>query len=146
MATAAETQHDDAVAGDFLQRDMAAVLRQLRIDLVLDDPGHALHQRRRFGRHLALDLRCADLELAAGGLLRVIDLRAVQVLHAGRIDPDGETLAVHRPFVAAEVGRLGEVQAHVGLHRSRLLRGQAHAEPGQVLARDQLAEMRLGGF
>src|SRR3546814_3639129 len=78
VAAAAEAQHHHAVGGDLLERHVAAVLGQLRVDLVLDQPAHALDQRRRLGRHFALDLRRADLQLAAGGLGGIVDLRAVE--------------------------------------------------------------------
>ena len=44
---AARALHDhDAVGGDFLHRHVALVLRELRVDLVLDQPAHAAARER----------------------------------------------------------------------------------------------------
>src|SRR5690606_15221616 len=146
VAAAAEAQHHDAVRGHFLQADVPAMLGELRIDLLLDGPAHALDQRRRLARRHALDLRRAALQLAAGGNAFVVDAGAVQERHAGRVQPQGEAFAVDRPFVAGQFAAFGELQAHVGARRTGIARGQAHAEAGDGLALDQFAEMRLRGF
>src|SRR3546814_16284179 len=64
---------------------------------------HALDQRRRLGRHFALDLRRADLQLAAGGLGGIVDLRAVEERRAVGVQPQGEAFAIDRPLVPAPV-------------------------------------------
>jgi hypothetical protein len=134
VAATTEAQHDHAVGGDFLHGDVAAMGRELRIDLLLDGPAHALDQRRRIAPRHALDLRRADLQLATGGLCFVVDGRAVEERHAGRFQPQGEAFAIHRPFVAGQFTALGEFQAHVRARRAGIARGQAHAK-----ARDRLA-------
>src|SRR5690606_14644766 len=144
MAAAAEAQHHHAFGGHFLQRHVAAVLGQLRVDLRFDQPAHALDQRGRLRRRLALDLGRADLQLAAGRPRLVVDAGAVEERRAGRIEPERETLAVDRPFVALQFVGGRELQAYVGTWRARLERGQAHADAGRGLAFDELAEVRLG--
>src|SRR5690606_27387312 len=70
----------------------------------------------------------------------------IEEAYADRIHPQREALAIDGPFVAAQVGRFGELQAHVRLCGAWHVRRQAHAEPGQALAFDQLAEMGLRGL
>src|SRR5690606_21203231 len=146
VAAPAEAQDDDAPGGHFLQADAATVGGELRVDLVVDDVADPLHQRCGLGRRRPLDAGGADLQLARGPALLVVDLRAVEVAGAGGVQPEGEAVAVDRPLVALEVGGLGELQAHVGAGGARLDGTQSHAKPRQGLALDQLAEVLLGGI
>ncbi len=122
------------------------MLRQLRIDVVLDRPAHPFYQRSIHTWHLALYLRRADLQLSASGLGLIVNLGTIQERHARRIQPQREASAVDRPLIAGQVTRLGKLQAHVCTRGAGILRGEPHAQAWQGFAFDQLAEMGLCRF
>jgi len=145
LATATEAQQHHAFARNFLHGHLAAMRGQLRIDFVFHHPVHALDQRSGIAGRFALDARRLDGQLLGTGTAGDdVDLGAIEPTDAAGINVKRETIAVHRPLVAEQVGRFGELQPGVGARRTGVDRAQAHAHAGHALAFDQLAEMGLG--
>src|SRR5690606_28867764 len=56
----------------------------------------------------------------------------------------GEAIAVHRPLVAEQFGRIGELKPGIRAWGAGIDRAQAHAHAGHALAFDQATEVVLG--
>src|SRR6185312_8619335 len=146
VAAAAELQLHHAFGVDFQQGDAAAVRGQPRIDLRLDHVAHALDHPGFQPRHVALDLRRADVQQAAGGVRLEIDAGAIQPRRTVALDMEVETGALDRPLVAEQLGRFAELQFAVRRWRTGRGHVQADAQSLAALLRQQAEEMLLRAF
>ena len=120
--------------------------RQRRVDLGLQQPGHAVFDRGVGTGLVTLDARRLDGQLPPGRVFFEIDFRLVQPLHAGVGHEQLEAVELAHVIVR-HVGALrAELQVAGGAGRAGMADRYAQADFFFVLLGDEFFEVILGGL